>query len=136
MLIRGVPLNVRVGAYIGSVTGRSGSGTRHKAPSLRGLKQKEGPHMTSIRRSVTLCLLIFGEIAMNDRRAAEKASFERVQAAVAELEKTVKLNQIPAAVRPWLLIVNTVLFAIFVWVASDAADGLRSIANAIASVSL
>ena len=73
---------------------------------------------------------------MNDRRAAEKASFERVQAAVAEMEKTVKLNQIPAAIRPWLLIVNTVLFAMFVWVASDAGDGLRSIANAIHSVAL
>jgi len=72
---------------------------------------------------------------MNDQRAAQKAS-DRVEAAIAELEKTVKLNQIPAAVRPWLLIVNTVLFAMFVWVASDAADGLRSIANAIHSVGL
>jgi len=72
---------------------------------------------------------------MNDQRAAQKAS-DRVEAAIAELEKTVKLNQIPAAVRPWLLIVNTVLFAIFVWVASDAADGLGSIANAIHAVGL
>ncbi len=47
-----------------------------------------------------------------------------------------KLNQIPTAVGPWLLIVNTVLFAMFVWVVGNAADGLRYIANELNSVAL
>ena len=51
-------------------------------------------------------------------------------------ENTVKLNQIPTAIRSWLLVVNTILFALFVWVASDAADGLRYIANELNSVAL